>query len=1115
MDGPDADGPALELRTGHPAAGLLYEERFAEGSIALWRPEAPDIGTLTQTTGAKAFHCSDAAAGGVSWSAPLAAVRDLRLAACFSATGSTCGVVLRQGAQSIASPAAIRVQWSPASTSTPAASLKVIQTRLDDKGAAVTDTTVLQAPPNSEKTIWLEVIAVGPTLVVFANRRLAGIHADKKPQAGRCGVFAAGAGTISFTQFRVDGADASVVRSMYEGISLPAAAPVPGPAPEPTATSPAPAPGPVAKWSLADLPLADVVAGLPGSSGYIATVPMASPPKPQRIELANASDVLALDSTLALPPVDPGDNPAHDLLFCVSVHVPEKGSVGVAVGWSGPDDCVILSLCADDSAPRLVRRTGGVVTILQPNSPKLATLTWIQVAIRIGRQGWTFWVDGMAAGNCDAVAESGTSIALFAVNATKAAFANLALFDLTPRVGPWLPLAAAPQAGNDWLCRPTTDWTWREGALVRGGTGPGTAQTVVCGEAWWADFVLDLTLRRGAAPAGGLVLGYRNAGTFLKITISDDHTDLEVLVDGKVTASKVAPAGWKAGANPLPIRIVQAAGELRLRLGSTQAFRFAADPGRCGVFSTAAGSCSVESWSVRPVTPSDFAEWETADGGAHLDDWEVTSPEGAQEGPARWLRDGDAIVQQSNVWGNATVSGASEFPGTVLWAKKAFGDRYRLCVDLMSSDNDGIGLVLASADKSEWYRFSMHAEQGKRLLVLKAGDVYTEVWSAPVGYVPDAWYRLVLTVSDEGLRGWIDGAPMFWLPDVAKPLPRIGLYAYAEQDARFRNFVVSELSSDRRPRLMRDTFHWPNSTLWTADDPAAWAWEKVRVSGAAAAGQTTRLVGAKQAWAGYRVTANLVRTSLDGTVAICFACETTGELRLVFGPEGTGARLVQVAISATGAATDNQVAGIQGPGAAVDFPTTVTIDCFGRAVLISVNGVAIGSALLPKPVKGGVALQLTDGAAADFRAIVVEPARWHTVVPGLGPLATLEGASAVAAIAPSVLEAMSSPTVWLPAVARGVFGRQGPVKLRVRLPDATTAHEAWRTAESASPTAARQLRSLDGSCVALVEPTKDAWLSDPAVVAVAWQRAPKVPDVQPATQGGDAEPELALIRLDA
>jgi hypothetical protein len=121
-------------------------------------------------------------------------------------------------------------------------------------------------------------------------------------------------------------------------------------------------------------------------------------------------------------------------------------------------------------------------------------------------------------------------------------------------------------------------------------------------------------------------------------------------------------------------------------------------------------------------------------------------------------------------------------------------DDYRLTVRLSSATPHGIGAFVRYTDKDNYYRFSMDAALGYRRLVRKHAGVVTSLWEDAVPYVPGREYVLTLDCSADRLSGYLDGVPLFDVTDSALAAGSIGLYAWLNPGAVFREVLVAPVA---------------------------------------------------------------------------------------------------------------------------------------------------------------------------------------------------------------------------------------------------------------------------------------------------------------------------------
>ena len=209
-----------------------------------------------------------------------------------------------------------------------------------------------------------------------------------------------------------------------------------------------------------------------------------------------------------------------------------------------------------------------------------------------------------------------------------------------------------------------------------------------------------------------------------------------------------------------------------------------------------------------------------ADRFAHsdLNAWTVVD-EGTEAAPSAWAVVDRELRQTSNIHSLPVAATAIAKHGTNLVAGDPTWSDVVFVTRLRSFDDDAIGVLFRHADADNYYRFSMDSERGYRRLVRNVDGVFSVLWEDDAGFDVGRAYELAVVAVGPVLRGFLDGVPMFVVEDDELAAGRIGLYCWADADARFSRVQVfrpswpstagsSTSSSSRRPRPLDGRRRW-------------------------------------------------------------------------------------------------------------------------------------------------------------------------------------------------------------------------------------------------------------------------------------------------------------------
>ena len=112
--------------------------------------------------------------------------------------------------------------------------------------------------------------------------------------------------------------------------------------------------------------------------------------------------------------------------------------------------------------------------------------------------------------------------------------------------------------------------------------------------------------------------------------------------------------------------------------------------------------------------------------------------------------------------------------------------------EIRSEDDDAIGVLFRYQDANNHYRFFMDEERKVRRLVKVDHGKHTVLWEQQAGLTLKIWHLLNVDVHQDRLALHLNGETLFDIKDhnFIKS-GRIGLFCWANKDARFRNIWVA------------------------------------------------------------------------------------------------------------------------------------------------------------------------------------------------------------------------------------------------------------------------------------------------------------------------------------
>ena len=200
--------------------------------------------------------------------------------------------------------------------------------------------------------------------------------------------------------------------------------------------------------------------------------------------------------------------------------------------------------------------------------------------------------------------------------------------------------------------------------------------------------------------------------------------------------------------------------------------------------------------------------------------------------------------------------------------KGAIGGMFRVSPQVRPEGSDESELI----QDYDYYRFSMNWQSGDRQLVKKIGGEVTVLWQDTVEPTVGQSYELTIRAVGSELQGYLDGSPLFTVQDGDLKRGRVGLYCWANTNARFERVLVS----DRTRQIDRWTIH----DEGTVNTPSVWRisngalLQTSNIYGGSLSGEIsekpgTYAIAGDVKWKDYRLTVRM-RSDDDDGIGIMF-----------------------------------------------------------------------------------------------------------------------------------------------------------------------------------------------------------------------------------------------------
>lgn len=205
-----------------------------------------------------------------------------------------------------------------------------------------------------------------------------------------------------------------------------------------------------------------------------------------------------------------------------------------------------------------------------------------------------------------------------------------------------------------------------------------------------------------------------------------------------------------------------------------------------------------------------FAEGSTS-GWTFVDEGTVSAPSSWQifEGTLRQTSNIHSLPNTSNA---LNKRGSQAITGDLSWSDVIVN------LKIQSFDNDEIGFSFRRTNSQNCYRFSMSRQHNNRRLIKIVDGSFTLLWEDNFAYEVGRTYDLAIVAIGSTLRGFIDKVPMFVVKDDDLLTGQIGLYCWANTDARFSKVQVYSIDQLFDNWLLNEPFDFLTPDRWSFID---------------------------------------------------------------------------------------------------------------------------------------------------------------------------------------------------------------------------------------------------------------------------------------------------------
>lgn len=487
-------------------------------------------------------------------------------------------------------------------------------------------------------------------------------------------------------------------------------------------------------------------------------------------------------------------------------------AIGVVFRYQDSDNYYRLSFDAAGSYRRLIKRVGGVVTVLWADAVPYTVGNDLTITVDAIGSRLVAYQDGTRLFAVDDNALLTGMIGAYTSNNPGARFTSAEVSQP--------PLEAYALFRDRFGSNDVSDWTFSDqgaesapsvwttlnGEIQQSSNiyslpldpaaieKPGT--TAVAGDATWSDVVLTVRLRSLDDDACGVAFRYQDADNYYRFSMDSQrgYRRLVKNVAGVFTSLWEDDTSYEVG-KYYDLTIAVQGGRLRGYLDGVPLFTVSdgdLSAGRIGLYAWADQDVRFSHVRVYPAAVA-FDGW-------LLDDpfdalaagrWTIVD-EGNVGAPSDWSAANGEMRQQSDIHGGDPAPNVPDKPGTMAVAGDARWADYRVSARLTSDTDGGVGLVFRYKDASSHYRFSMDRAGSYRRLVKKVGGTTTTLWEDAVQYAVGRDYVVTIDCVGDRLIGYVNGAQLFAVFDSAVASGRVGLYSWSNTGARFADLRVAE-----------------------------------------------------------------------------------------------------------------------------------------------------------------------------------------------------------------------------------------------------------------------------------------------------------------------------------
>jgi len=684
-----------------------------------------------------------------------------------------------------------------------------------------------------------------------------------------------------------------------------------------------------------------------------------------------------------------GDPSWEDYQLSVRLRAGDDDAIGVVFRRLDAENWYRFSLDHEGGYRRLVKRVAGEISVLWEDDGSFAVGEAFDVSVAAEGARIRGWVDGVLLFDVRDDDLDRGRVGLYSWANTDARFSQVLVTDLTRRVTGWT-------IRDDGLLGGPSIWRLSDGALAQSArirSQDGTAQrgtVALAGEPTWGDGRVSATLRSDDDGGIGLVFRYRDHRNHYRLSLdaAQGFRRLVRVHDGDTTVLWEDDGHYEVG-QAFTLTVDLLGSRLVGHHGGNRLFDLVDDAharGRVGVYCRANVGARFEHVTVSEPPLCAYALFDDRFAHADLSGWTAVD-EGAEAAPSAWEVVERELRQTSNIHSLPTDRDAVEKRGTTLVAGDVTWDDVVVVARLRSLDNDAIGVAFRYADADNYYRFSMDSDRSYRRLVKNVAGEFSVLWEDDVAYEMGRSHEVTVVATGAVLRGYLDGVPMFVVEDDDLAVGRVGLYCWANEDARFARVQVFPPAQAFDRWLLDEPFTSVTPGRWTVVDegdeegPSEWRVadgelrQTSNIHGGSMAGADpdkpgTHVVAGEPDWRNYRLTVVLRSDDDDAIGVMARYSDDDNYYRLSMDRERGYRRLVKRIAGVVTVLWEDDAAYER------ERRYVLTLDVLGDVLTGHLDGVRLFRVRDADLAAGQVGLYCWGNTGARFSAVRVAEAAW-------------------------------------------------------------------------------------------------------------------------------------------